>query len=52
LTFDLNALVAKGFDITTPVIIANTDDYKDILVTERDSIDRNNTLMTVLPASA
>ncbi|MDA5498246.1 beta-glucoside-specific PTS transporter subunit IIABC [Yersinia aleksiciae] len=52
LTFDLDELIARGFDMTTPIVIANTDDYRNILATENESADRSNTLMTVLPALA
>lgn len=51
LTFDLDELVARGFDMTTPIVIANTENYSNILATEKDSVDRGNILITVLPAS-
>lgn len=50
-TFDLEALIAKGFDVTTPVVIANTDDYQSIAATEQHRVTNNNTLMTLFSAT-
>ena len=52
LTFDLDELITRDFDMTTPIVIANTDDYRNILATENECADRSNTLITVLPALA
>lgn len=49
-TFDLEALIAKGFDVTTPVVIANTDDYQSISATEQHRVNNSNTLMTLFSA--
>ncbi|MBG6248081.1 MULTISPECIES: glucose PTS transporter subunit IIA [Symbiopectobacterium] len=49
-TFDLEALIAKDFDVTTPVVIANTDDYQSISATEQPRVT-NNTLMTLFSAT-
>ncbi len=51
LTFDLEALIAKGFDVTTPVVIANTDDYQSISATEQHRVNNSNTLMTLFSAT-
>lgn len=51
LTFDLDALIARGFDVTTPVIIANTDDYQAISATEQPRVNSSNTLMTLYSAT-
>lgn len=32
LTFDLDGIRGAGYDITTPVIVTNTDEYEDIIV--------------------
>lgn len=31
LSFDIEAIQAQGFDVTTPIIISNTDDYTDVI---------------------
>lgn len=52
LTFELDALIARGFDVTTPVIIANTDDYQSISATEQHRVNNSNTLMTLFSVTA
>ncbi|ATY92805.1 PTS system, IIabc component [Pectobacterium atrosepticum SCRI1043] len=51
LTFELETLIAKGFDVTTPVVIANTDDYQTISATEQHRVSNHHTLMTLFSAT-
>ncbi|QIQ21666.1 beta-glucoside-specific PTS transporter subunit IIABC [Zophobihabitans entericus] len=45
--FDLEALKREGYDITTMIIITNSNDYLDIIKTEQHAVDKNVVLMTV-----
>lgn len=38
ITFDAEAIKSEGYDITTPVIITNSDDYKEIKVEKTGSV--------------
>ncbi|KAA9001252.1 PTS beta-glucoside transporter subunit IIABC [Affinibrenneria salicis] len=46
--FDLPAIIAAGYDTTTPVIITNSSDYRDVLSTQNDDIQIQAPLLTVL----
>ncbi|MCM3701338.1 beta-glucoside-specific PTS transporter subunit IIABC [Paenibacillus macerans] len=46
--FDAEAIKAEGYDITTPVIISNTGDYLDVLETEKQAVDYQDDLLTVV----
>ncbi|UIA85525.1 glucose PTS transporter subunit IIA [Erwinia tracheiphila] len=46
--FDLAAIQQAGYDLTTPIIISNSDDYLDVIpATEQEIIQENMPLMTV-----
>lgn len=47
-TFDIEAIKAAGYNIVTPVIIANTDNYLDVLTTQEPHIYQNEPLIKVL----
>lgn len=46
--FDAEAIKAEGYDITTPVIISNTGDYLDVIETEKQAVDYQDDLLTVV----
>lgn len=48
LTFDISAISAAGFDLTTPVLITNSDDYTDIQVLSTESVNTRDTLLTLI----
>ena len=43
--FDLAAISAEGYDLVSPVIICNSDDYKEIEKTETKTIRIGETIM-------
>ncbi|STY62265.1 beta-glucoside-specific PTS transporter subunit IIABC [Mannheimia haemolytica] len=47
-TFDLDAIKAAGYSIITPVIIANTDDYLDVIASQEAHIYQREPLLKVL----
>ncbi|HDV7283524.1 TPA: PTS glucose transporter subunit IIA [Mannheimia haemolytica] len=47
-TFDLDAIKAAGYSIITPVIIANTDDYLDVIASQEAHIYQSEPLLKVL----
>ncbi len=47
-TFDIEAIKAAGYNIVTPVIIANTDNYLDVITTQEPHIYQNEPLIKVL----
>ncbi len=49
LEFDMEAIKKAGYDITTPVIIINSEKYLDILCTANENIAVGDTLLTIIP---
>ncbi len=51
ITFDLNIIQQAGYDIATPIIVANTGDYLDVIAVEKGHIEAGSPLMTVMGAA-
>ena len=47
--FDIEAIIQKGFNVVTPVIITNTDQYLDVVETMCTEVDYLDKLITVIP---
>ena len=45
--FDLDAIKAEGYDVTTPVIITNTDEYESIEKADAETVHAGDTILTV-----
>ncbi|MBP2154230.1 PTS beta-glucoside transporter subunit IIABC [Erwinia rhapontici] len=48
LEFDIHAITAAGYDLATPIIITNTDDYIEVLPVEIATIKERSPLMTLI----
>lgn len=48
LEFDIPAIQAAGFDITTPVLVTNSDDMADVIVLSVNTISKREPLLTVI----
>lgn len=48
LEFDCAAITAAGYDLTTPIIISNSEDYQDVLCAKGASITEQAPLLTVI----
>lgn len=46
--FDKDAIIKAGYDIVTPVLISNTDDFLDVVARPEGTADLDTTLVTVL----
>ncbi|MGX7245915.1 beta-glucoside-specific PTS transporter subunit IIABC [Enterococcus quebecensis] len=46
--FDIEAIKAAGFDVTTPVIITNTANYEDVVVSDQAQVNTGDRLITLL----
>ncbi|WP_019638717.1 beta-glucoside-specific PTS transporter subunit IIABC [Paenibacillus fonticola] len=46
--FDMEAIKAEGFILTTPVIVSNSNNYLDVIETEKKSINYKEDLLTVV----
>lgn len=46
--FDIEGIKAAGYDVVTPVIISNTDDYLDVLETAKGEVGVGDTLITIV----
>ena len=45
---DIKAIKEKGYDIVTPVIITNSDDYLDIIASDRKKVKSGDSIITIL----
>ena len=45
LEFDMEAIKAAGYDTITPIVICNTDAYKDIICTTGKQVEPGDTVM-------
>lgn len=48
LACDLDAVRAAGYDITTPVIVTNTDEFLDIVPVQQPDVKHGDRLLTIL----
>jgi PTS system beta-glucosides-specific IIC component len=48
LEFDVDAIKAEGYSLITPVIVTNSDQYLDIVETDKKTIDYKENLLTVM----
>ncbi|MCP3764557.1 beta-glucoside-specific PTS transporter subunit IIABC [Domibacillus sp. A3M-37] len=46
--FDVKKIQEAGYQTITPVIITNTNDYLDVLETEKPTINQNDDLLTII----
>ncbi|WGY46638.1 beta-glucoside-specific PTS transporter subunit IIABC [Vibrio sp. ABG19] len=46
--FDLQVLTTLGYDTTTPIVITNSDDYLDVIVTNSARVSSGDPLMTLV----
>lgn len=46
--FDLQVLTTLGYDTTTPIVITNSDDYLDVIVTSSTRASSGDPLMTLI----
>ena len=48
LTFDLAKIVSEGYDITTPIIVTNTNDFIEINVEKEGNVEALDTILTII----
>lgn len=48
LEFDIKAIKAEGYSLITPVIITNSDNYLDVIETDKKAISYKEDLLTVM----
>lgn len=46
--FDLDAIVQAGFDITTPILVSNSDNYLDIMIMAKDNVVESEPLFACI----
>lgn len=46
--FDVEKIVEAGYDVTTPVIITNSNNYTDVIETEQKSVNKQDVLLTAV----
>lgn len=48
ITFDIPSIRAAGFDLTTPVVVSNSDDFTDVLVPAEEKVHAGGPLLSVI----
>lgn len=46
--FDIKAIKAEGYSLITPVVITNSDNYLDIVETDKKAVNFEDKLLTVM----
>ncbi|GER65787.1 PTS beta-glucoside transporter subunit EIIBCA [Weizmannia acidilactici] len=46
--FEINKIREAGYDLTSPIVITNSDIYLDVLETDKKSVDVNDRLITIV----
>lgn len=46
-SFDINAIKEEGYDVVTPVVISNSDQYIDVITTKYEEINAGEEMMKV-----
>ena len=46
--FDLEQIVAEGYEITTPVIVSNTSDFLDVVVIKEEDVVKGEPIFTIV----
>lgn len=45
ITFDIEAILEAGYDVTTPVVVTNTQSYLDVVETDEENVERGAHLL-------
>ena len=48
LTFDIEGIKAAGYQVVTPVVISNTDDYLDVFTEEKNEVDYQDPCIVII----
>ncbi|MDF2869774.1 MAG: bglP [Anaerocolumna sp.] len=49
LEFDMDGIKKAGYDITTPIIVSNTEDFLEVLATDKGTVKAKDDFITILP---
>ena len=48
LEFNIEGITSKGFSVETPLLITNSDDYLDIIISQDKEVNYNQNLITIV----
>lgn len=48
LEFDINAIKKEGYSLVTPIVVTNSNEYMDVIETDKNDIKYNDNLLTVI----
>ncbi len=48
IVFDINAIKAEGYSLVTPIIVSNSNQYTDVLSSDKKRINMGESLMTII----
>ena len=47
LTFDMEKMKEAGYDLTTPMIVTNSDDYREIKILKTGNVTKQDTVLEI-----
>ena len=47
ITFDMDAIKAAGYDVTTPLIVTNIDDYEEVKMLAEGTVNNSSEVLEV-----
>lgn len=48
ISFDMDKIKEAGYDVTTPLIVTNSDDYQDVKVLKTDKVDQRDAVLEMI----
>lgn len=48
LEFDMDKIKADGYDLTTMIIVTNSNDYSEVITTDKSVVDNDSVLLTII----
>ena len=48
LSFDIPAIKAAGYSVEVPIVITNSNDYKEIIITNKSDVEEKEFLLSSL----
>lgn len=48
LEFDMDKIKSDGYDLTTMIIVTNSNDYREVITTDKSIVDNDSVLLTII----
>ena len=48
LEFDIDSIKKEGYDIITPVVVTNTDNYSDVICNATGTVNKDSSILKII----